>query len=320
MAAACDEGIAGKNVLYADFSLLFVALIWGGGFVVIKDALQDISPFYMMALRFVLAFLLMTILFARSIRKTKKSDLVAGAIIGFFLFAAYGSQTVGLQYTTAGKQAFLTGANVVMVPFLYWMLSKKRPDLYAIAGAFMCLFGIGLLTLQNGLAISRGDTLTLASAFFFACHITAVGFFAKKSDPVVLSILQTGYAAIIFVVCAVLFEPPLRHISSGATAAIAYQVLLSTLAAVLIQNVAQKYTTSTHAAIILCLESVFGSLLAVLFLGDVFSGKMIIGCVLIFAAIITSETRLSFLHADRRHKAYVIHEKVSVFRKRWYRY
>lgn len=295
MEAAIDEKTTVKRGLYADFSLLFVALIWGGGFVVIKDALQDITPFYMMSLRFVLAFLLMTIFFWKSIRKTTKSDFIAGAIIGLFLFAAYGSQTVGLQYTTAGKQAFLTGANVVIVPFLYWIISRKRPDLYAIAGAFMCLFGIGMLTLQNGLSISKGDTLTLICAFFFACHIVSVGYFAKKSDPVVLSILQTGFAAIIFVTCAVLFEPPLRHINSGATMAIAYQVLLSTLAAVLIQNVAQKYTSSTHAAIILCLESVFGSLLAVIFLGDVFSVKMVIGCILIFAAIITTETQLSFL-------------------------
>ena len=293
--AVVDDEKSTKSGMYADFSLLFVALIWGGGFVVIKDALQNITPFYMMSLRFVLAFLIMAAVFWKSTRKIKKSDITAGIIIGIFLFAAYGSQTVGLQYTTAGKQAFLTGANVVMVPFLYWIISKKRPDLYAIAGAFMCLFGIGLLTLQNGLAVSKGDTLTLISAFFFACHIVSVGYFAKKSDPVVLSILQTGFAAIIFVVCAVLFEQPLRHINSGATAAIAYQVLLSTLAAVLIQNIAQKYTTSTHAAIILCLESVFGSLLAVLFLGDIFSGKMIIGCVLIFAAIITTETRFSFL-------------------------
>ena len=288
-----------KKSFYADASLLVVAMIWGGGFVVIKDALDDITPLYMMTMRFSFAFIIMGIIFWKNIIKVDRKTLLSGLIIGFFLYTAYGTQTIGLQFTTAGKQAFLTGINVVMVPFLFWLVSRKAPDVYSVFGAFAALVGIGFLTLQNGLSISLGDSLTLVCAFFFACHIVSVGYFAPDADAVALSVIQTGFAAFFFIISALLFEPVPAGISSSAWGAIAYQVLFSTLAAVLIQNIAQKYTPSTHAAIILCLESVFGSILAVIVLGDIFSGKMIFGCVMIFAAIITTETKLEFLRKKK---------------------
>lgn len=290
-----------KKSLAADTSLLLVALFWGGGFVVIKHALDDITPLWMMAIRFSIGFAVMGIVFNKKLRKLSLKDLKAGIIIGIFLFLAYATQTVGLQYTTAGKQAFLTGVNVVIVPFLVWGLNKKYPGWHAIAGAFLSLVGIGLLTLQGGASINLGDALTLVCALFFACHITSVGYFAPESDAIGISVVQAGVAAIIFIISALIFEPVPRSINQNVTFAITYAVLFSTVAAILIQNIAQKYTPSTHAAIILCLESVFGTILAVLILKDVFTVYMILGCALIFCAIIITETKLEFLKPKERN-------------------
>lgn len=287
--------------IYADLSLLLVAILWGGGFIAVKNALDNITPLYITALRFGLATVLMALIFMKKIVKIKKKDLLLGSIIGIFLFGGFTTQTIGLQYTTAGKQAFLTGTYVVMVPFFLWGISKKRPDWFSIISAFLCLVGIGLLTLENGLSMGFGDSLTLICAAFFAAHIVSVEYFAKQSDPIILTIVQLGFVAVASIVSALIFEPmpTAAAFNNDVFFAIGYLVVFSTTVAFVIQNVAQKYTLSTHTAIILCLESVFGSILSVLMLGEKFTFNMVLGCLTIFLAIIISETKLKFLNFNK---------------------
>lgn len=289
-----------KKMVYADLSLLLVALAWGGGFVVLKDALDSITPFYIMAIRFAMATIIMLLFFIKKLKNITRIDMKAGVIIGFLLFLAFSTQTVGLKYTEAGKQAFLTGTNVVIVPFLAWLVHKKRPDGYTIASTFLALIGIALLTLQGSFIMNKGDLLTLICAVFFAAHIVAVGYYAKNMDPYLLALLQMAVAAVIFMIFAILFEPVPKAFNRQMYGAVIYLVLFPTLMAFLIQNVAQKLTTSTHAALILCLEAVFGTILAAIFLKEVFTIQMVIGCILIFCAIILTETKLSFLSRKKR--------------------
>jgi len=291
-----------KNSLYADLSLLFVAIIWGSGFVASKNALNTMPPHYINAIRFAIPFILLCIIFWRKVKTINLADLKAGGIIGIFLFLGFATQTVGLQYTTASKQAFLTGVNVVIVPFLYWAIKNKRPDRYNLAATFLCFIGIGFLTLQESFSINLGDGLTLTCALFFACHIVSIGVFAEKHDPIILTILQFAVATLFSTICAFSFETMPRNITTQSIFPILYLAILCTLVAFVIQNIAQKYTTPTHAAIILSLESVFGSILSVIILGDVFTYKMVIGCIIVFAAIITAETKWQFILAPSRNK------------------
>ena len=288
-----------KNSLYADLSLLLVALIWGSGFVASKNALISMPPHYINSIRFALPFILLCIVFWKKVRVINLQDLKSGGIIGIFLFVAFAAQTVGLQYTTASKQAFLTGVNVVIVPFLYWVIKNKKPDRYNLVATFLCLIGIGFLTLQESFLINFGDGLTLLCALFFACHIVSIGVFAENHDPIILTIIQFGVAALFSTICALSFETIPKSITAQSIFPILYLAVFSTLVAFVIQNVAQKYTTPTHAAIILSLESVFGSILSVIILGDLFTFKMIIGCTIVFAAIITAETKWQFILAPR---------------------
>ncbi|HFL3828450.1 TPA: DMT family transporter [Clostridioides difficile] len=284
-----------KRSLYADLSLLIVAIIWGSGFIATKNTLNYMTPYYLLAYRFMISFLLMSVVFFKRLRKIKVEDLKAGIIIGIFLFGGFATQTVGLKYTTAGKQAFITATNVVMVPFIYWVISKKRPDRYEIIATFLCFIGIGILSLESNLKIGQGEFLTFICAIFFALHISAIGYFAKKHDTVVLSVVQIFVAAILSTIFAVLFEPKMNSISKEALLSLLYLGIFSTLIAFLIQNIAQKYTSSTHAAIILSLESVFGGLLSLIFLKEPFTIRFLIGCLSILISIITTETKWSFL-------------------------
>ncbi|ERI92467.1 putative membrane protein [Clostridiales bacterium oral taxon 876 str. F0540] len=294
------ERVKGRKTLAADSALLLVAVFWGGGFVAVKDAVTSITPFYMIGIRFLLSSLILGIIFFKKVKNLTKKDIKIGTIVGVFLFLAFAAQTAGAQYTTAGKQAFLTGTNVVIVPFLAWLIYKHKPDIYSAAASILVLIGIGLLTLKEGFAINFGDALTLACALFFAIHITCLGYFAKKTDTIILTVTQMAAASLMAFICAFIFEPPLKNIPKEAAGSMVYIVIFSTMLAFFIQTTAQKYTTESHAAIILCLESVFGSILAVIFLGDVFTKNMIIGCILIFSGILISETKLQFLKKNIR--------------------
>lgn len=128
-----------KKSLLADISLLIVAIIWGSGFVATKNALESISPFFISTLRFSISTLLMGVIFFKKIKNIDINHLKTGLIVGTFLFLAFSAQTIGLIYTTASKQAFLTGTNVVMVPFIYWFVSKEKPNSYNIIATFLCL-------------------------------------------------------------------------------------------------------------------------------------------------------------------------------------
>ena len=292
-----------KQVLFADLGLLLVALLWGAGFLFTKRGLDYITPLWMMSMRFVGAAIIMSIVFYKNFRKISKSDLKAGLIIGIFLYIAFATQTIGLQYTSISNQAFLTATNVVFVPFLVWMLYKKAPDKFAFIGAALATVGIGLITLKEGLHLNVGDMWTLACAVFFAGHIVSIGFFAKENDPIALTIVQFAVAAVLSLVSALMMEPLPAKIGSEAMLSVGYMVLASTLLAFLLQNICQKYTPSTHASLILSLESVFGTLVAVIFEGEMFNLQMAFGCITVFAAILLIETRFEFLGFGKKESS-----------------
>ena len=292
-----------KQVLFADLGLLLVALLWGAGFLFTKRGLDYITPLWIMSMRFVGATIIMSIVFYKNFRKISKSDLKAGLVIGIFLYIAFATQTIGLQYTSISNQAFLTATNVVFVPFLVWVVYKKAPDKFAFIGAALATVGIGLITLKEGLHLNVGDMWTLACAVFFAGHIVSIGFFAKDKDPIALTIVQFAVAAVLSLVSALMMEPLPAKIGSEAMLSVGYMVLASTLLAFLLQNICQKYTPSTHASLILSLESVFGTLVAVIFEGEMFNLQMAFGCITVFAAILLIETRFEFLGFGKKESS-----------------
>ena len=289
-----------KKSLYADLSLLLVAIIWGSGFVVTKNALDVMTPFYIMGFRFIIAALAITLISFKRLKKATKLDIKAGIIVGFFMFIGFAFQTVGLKYTTAGVQAFITASNVVMVPFMYWILSKKRPDKFEMFGAILCFIGIGVLSLDNNLNVGVGEFLTFLCAIGYALQIVAVGYFAKDVDPFVLSTVQLYFAAILSFIIAIIFEPKITVFTSEMIFPIFYLGIFSSMIAFLIQNIAQGHTSSTHAAIIMSLEAVFGSVFSIMLLNDPINFKFFIGCIAILLSVVASETKFEFLGHKKR--------------------
>lgn len=283
----------------SDFALLFVAFAWGGGFIAVKDTLNTVPPMYLMAYRFVLATIVVYIALRKWIGKITREEFFKGALIGTLLFVAFAFQTVGLQYTTASKQGFLTAVYVVFVPFFYWALYRKMPKLKVFLGSFMAIMGIGLIAVEGilkndgGFMLNKGDVLTLCCAVFFALHIIAIEYFAKDMNVFKIAFLQISVAAVWFVVTALLFETAPETLETRAIVSIVYLAVVSTFACFTIQTIAQKYTASSHVSIIMSLESVFAAVLGVWWLSEQLTLLMIFGCVLIFLAILVIELDFS---------------------------
>ena len=249
--------ISKRTKLLSDLALLFVAALWGGGFVVVKDALDLISPMYLMSMRFILASIVLYVFLHRKIGKINAIELKKGSVVGGVLFLAFAAQTLGLQYTTASKQGFLTATYVVMVPIIHIFLYRKMPATKVIVSSLLTIVGIGLISLSSSLSINKGDVLTLVCAFFFASHIISIEYFAKNMDIFKLAFLQIAVAAVLFTITALIFEPMPSSISPRSWLLLGYMAVFATFLCFTVQTVAQKYTSSSHASIILSLESVF---------------------------------------------------------------
>ena len=280
----------------ADLMLFFVAFFWGTGFSVTKVALDIYTPVQLLFIRFVIASVVSLILFWKKMKTVSKSDIKAGILMGVFLSVGFDLQTVGLEGTSTGNSAFLTGTNVVMVPFFYWLVTKTRPGKNNIIAAILMFLGIILLTVDfdNFGKFNLWDFLTFLCAISFAWQVVATGIFASDKDPAVISTLQIITSTIIFLVL-VLIERKTVIMNVQGTISMLYLSLVTTLLCFLMQTIGQKYTSTTHAAIILSLESVIGSLIGVILLKEKYSAVTIIGFAVIFFAVLTAELGFDWL-------------------------
>jgi len=281
--------------LAADLGLVFVTIIWGSAFVVVKNATNTVPTSYIIAIRFGIAVLLMCVIFRKRLRKIDLACIQSGAILGVLLFISYYLQTIGVKYTTVGNNAFLTAVYVVVVPFLYWMIRHEKPNAYNIAAALICIAGIGLLSLHSGFTMNLGDILSLLCGFAFAAQIVAISILTEKNDPILLSFTQFVFTAIIALVVALCTETFPVSMPTGTISSLLYIGVFSTLIALVMQTVCQKYSPPARASLIMSLESLFGTAFGIIFLNESLTLKTLGGFLLIFAAVIVSETKLSFL-------------------------
>ena len=278
-----------RRVLYADLSLLAVAVIWGGGFVAGKASLSGFSPMAVVALRFCGAALLSALLFFRILRKSDGRVIRHGLLLGVIQFAAQGIQLLGLKYTTPGKQAFLIAGYVVLVPFLLWIIMRKRPAVSSFAAGVVALTGIALLSLNERLTMGAGEILTLISTGAFALQRILIGLFAKEDNPIQLTFFQFISAGALASIFALIVGQPVIGAGREAVTGVIYLIVLNTVVAFIAQNVAQRYTKASHASLILSTESLFGFLASAVIYGEALSLRTAIGGLMILAAIFVSK-------------------------------
>ena len=290
-----------KRGALAKAALLVATLIWGSTFIIFKDAMNGLPPLFILAFRSLVATVILSAVFFKKLRLINKTYLWQGAVLGVFLAAADTFQTDGLQGTTPGKNAFLTATYCVLVPFLWWAFERKRPDRYNLLAALVCITGMAMVSLSDGLTVGPGGALTMCCGLFYALHIIFTSKGAAKYGVGVLTTLQFATAALLCWVTAPFSAPFPAEVPAGAWLSIAYLCVMCTGVCYLLQTIGQKYTSPQTSSILLTLESVFGTLISVIFYHEALTVRELAGFVLIFCAVLISETKLGFLR--RRHPA-----------------
>lgn len=277
--------------ILASGGLILTAAIWGFAFVVVKDSVDTIPPVYMVSIRYTIAAVLLGFVLISQFKKLNRYYWIHGAVTGLMLALGYITQTIGCKYTTAGKNAFLTTIYVILIPLISWPLNKKRPHFVVFLSAVMALVGIGLLALRNEggvLGFNVGDSLTLICGLFYALHIIFTAKFSQDKNPVILTWIQFIVAAVFSWAVSPLIDGSFSVAllkSSRVIFSMLYLGIFSSLVAFLLQNICLKYMESSLASLFLSLESVFGVIFSAIFLRERMTLVMLIGCVLIFAAI-----------------------------------
>lgn len=276
--------------------IVVATLIWGSTFFIMKDTLDTVNLQFLLAFRFTVAAIVLALVFWKRWKLVDRSYWWRGGVMGVLLYTAYTVQNYGLMGTTPGKNAFFTAVYCVIVPFLYWIIDRLRPDRYNVLAAVLCIVGIGFVSWDGGFAMAWGDVLTLISGLFYACHIAATSKFTKERDVFTLTVIQFGTTALCCWVGTLLTGGiPSDGLSGAAWLSLIYLAVAATTLALLFQNIGQKYTNPSSAAVLLALEAPFGVLFSVIFTEESPSALMYIGFLLIFLAVLCSETKFAFL-------------------------
>ena len=287
-----------------EFALLFNTLIWGGTFALIKNAFTDISPLLFLGLRFGLAALIFLPFVYSHLRKTNKQTLIAGSVLGFFYFAGFTAQSLGLNLTTATKSGFITGTFVVFIPILQLIIERRKPKWFNILSVFLVLVGLAMLSSkgknilsfinQLGSDFNFGDLLTLLCALLFAFQVVYVDVFTKKYDylPMVfVQLLITGLGG--FILSYMFSITSLGTVkftfNTTVVTAILYTAIFASIIATVIQLKFQKIVSPTKAGIIFSIEPIFAAVFAYFLLSEKISNFGLVGCILIFIGLIVSE-------------------------------
>jgi len=284
--------------LRADLALSLCTLIWGATFVLVKDALADISVVVYIAVRFALSAALMAIIFWRSVRRLNMKTVRAGAQIGICMFAGYMFQTAGLKYTTPAKAAFITGMCVVIVPLLLAAFGRRRITAWIWAGAAAALAGLYFLTVPPaGLGgLNRGDAIVFGCAVMFALHIIFIGRYVGDHSVGALAFLQVATTAVLstFVLPLAAFagwEKPRVVWNTTVIVAVLVTSIGSTVIGFSLQTWAQQHTSPSHTAILVSLEPVFAAITSWLLATEQFGARTLAGAALILAGILLAELK-----------------------------
>jgi drug/metabolite transporter (DMT)-like permease len=282
--------------LRANLLLLLTAMIWGAAFVAQSVSMDYIGPFTFLCTRSILgSVVLLPVIFfmGRSKKKEEQTKapkgtlLLGGLCCGAALFVASAFQQIGIQETTAGKAGFITAMYMILVPIFGLVLGKKVHS--KVWGAVVvALTGMYLLCLaESGIgAINRGDLLEMVCAVGFTVHILVIDHFSGKVDGVKMSCIQFFVCGLLAAIFMFLFEAPTWESIRAAALPICYAGILSSGVGYTLQIVAQKDTDPTVASLLMSLESVFSLIFGWILLQEAMSPIELLGCGLMFAAII----------------------------------
>ena len=273
--------------------LVMVTVFWGSSCLFTKVALEELQEFNLMALRFLIGFAVslpavsMTGKLKADMRTVRRAALLSA---NYFVVVAF--MTFGVRYTTVSKAGLLTCLAGVFVPLICVLLFRMRIGRRTALCAVSTLVGVYLLTMGGSveaLGVNLGDVLCTLCSLFFAVHIMLIGFMVKRTDAITLTVFQMGFVGLYNTAAAFLFESPGLPQTGATWFYVLWLGVVCGVSAALLQNVAQKYTSETHAGIIFTLEPVFALIFAYAFLGEMLTPTGYAGAAVLMASIVILE-------------------------------
>lgn len=281
----------GKNI-GSILMLILAAAIWGGSFAVIKDSLDYVTPLWQLALRLAVASVGGMVIFPLQLKHIRKKYIFQGVVLGVIFAAALIPQNYGASLTTASKCAFLTVSYVAFTPLLCALFCKERLTPKKVLTVIICMTGVGLITLNEGLVLQKGDIFLIITGIAYAGHITWIEKNADAENSLIMHIVQIWTAALISLAAALIAEPFSISYEGDFVFSIIYCGIFEVLVGFLLQIKGQQNTSPSLAGIILSMECVFAAVFGIAFMGDTFTFKAALGCILIFISAILESVNL----------------------------
>ncbi len=286
-----------NKVKASEMAMLIVVMIWGLGFVITKYALDlGFSSSVLNTSRFIVASIVLSIIFHKKLLKLNRITLITGFITGILFFLSFQFQTLGAIYTTPSKNAFITQLNIFLVPIVYYFFFKKSVKKKFFYALPIALIGLFVFFYDDGFfkGVNKGDLYTLLCAVFLSLQVVLSDYFQKKNDldPVQYTMVNMYTAALLgIIVCFFDYSVP-SSISIETIWPSLFLGVFNTAICFGIQSVALKYSNAATVSIIVCLEAVFGSLFGYLFLDDPMTLQLVLGGLIIIGAVAIVEVDL----------------------------
>jgi len=290
--------------LGADFLLLMVAIAWGSTFFVVQAAVNETPVYTFIFWRFFLAGLLMTAISFKQLRYLNWDVLKAGTLLGLFMFLGYAFQTFALTYTYSSTVGFITGLNVIIVPFISYLIFKHKASMFSSLGAIIASVGLYFLTLNSEIGFSLGELYAFICAIMFALHIVFTGYLSRKHNVYLLVSIQFLMVALCSLIGGFVLEgsivPP--RIDGLFINAIAITVIFATIFAFWVQTAMQRFTTAAKTAIIFTMEPVSAGIFGYYFANELLTFSQICGAVMILGGMLIAELGSYYMERHKRRK------------------
>ncbi len=289
---------------FAEGMLLLATLIWGGTFVIVKSALNEVSAFLFVAIRFFIATVLLIPLIFKHFKLFNQKSIKEGAVLGILLFGGFIFQTLGLTITSATKSAFITALFVVFTPVFQTIIEKRVPSKPIILSIFLVFIGIAFLSSKGnsfldifteiGSNFNLGDFLTLLCAVSYGIYMVYLDIVSKSTDYKIITFIQISTTSILsilftFIFALLKFETVVFNFKPIVIYALLYTSVFATVVNLLLQTKYQKEVTPAKAGIIFSFEPIFAALFAFIILSEKISIFGIFGSVFIFCGLLISE-------------------------------
>lgn len=270
--------------------LLFTAIALRSTSYMFSSVLLDtLSPYGLMAVRFLIAFGLLAILFHKKITGIHRITILRGMILGGCFFATMSFETIGLQHTSSSTMAFLENTAIIFVPMFLAVLTRTLPAKSGMISALIALIGVGFLTLKNGqIALTQGELFGIGAAICYAMTIIATDRLTKEDDATLLGILQIGFIGIFSLTVSLFTGSFSLPATTPQWGMMFYLVLICTGLGFTLQPVAQKYSSAEKAGLFCAFNPLIASVLGVVFLREAFPITSAIGAGLILTSLIVS--------------------------------